>query len=271
MIKYIKYIIKGILIGIAKIIPGVSGAVLAISLGVYDLGIDAITHFFNNIKKNILFLGSIATGCIIGIISFSKIINYLINNYYLIIMLLFTGLVLGGSININKCIKKDKVTYIIMTLSILLILTLGISNINNIYIVKNSLIDYIIYFLAGIMEAIGTIIPGISSTALLMIMGIYNLFIEVIANITNLHYFLSHITFILSFGIGFVISTIIISLIMDYLFKYHKDKTYAFIIGISIGSVILMLLKSLIIPFKIEELIIGAILFIFGLFSSYYS
>ena len=82
MKEYIRYIIIGILIGIGKIIPGVSGAVIAISLGVYDKGIEAITHFKDDMRKNILFLGNIGMGVLIGIILFSKVINYLINNYY---------------------------------------------------------------------------------------------------------------------------------------------------------------------------------------------
>jgi putative membrane protein len=262
--------IMGIFIGIAKIIPGVSGAVLAISFGIYDLGIRAITHFFDNFKKNFLFLGSVGCGCILGIISFSKVINYFLNNYYLMVMLLFSGLVLGGTVELGKKIKKDKTIYIIMVLSLSLIVVLALSNVDNVYVIKNNIVDYVMYFLSGFVEALGTVIPGVSSTALLMIMGIYKMFIEMIANITSVTYFLTNISIILVFSLGLGIGIMVISLVMDYLFRNYKDKTYGFIIGISIGSVILMLIRSFNNGFNYLELVIGIILFIVGFLCSYF-
>ena len=143
MKEYIRYIIIGILIGIGKIIPGVSGAVIAISLGVYDKGIEAITHFKDDMRKNILFLGNIGMGVLIGIILFSKVINYLINNYYVLVIMLFCGLILGSMRSINRGVKKDKVSYVIMTLSLIFIVWLGISNVNSNYVVKNNIFDYV--------------------------------------------------------------------------------------------------------------------------------
>lgn len=261
----IKYFLIGIVIGIAKIIPGVSGAVIAISFNVYEKGLNAIIHFFKNIKMNFMFLFSIGLGILLGIFLFSNIIKYLIDNYYLLIMLLFTGLVLGGTINISKNIKKDKVSYIIISLSLILIILLGINNIFNNYIIKNNFIDYLVYFGSGILEAIGTVVPGVSSTALLMIIGVYDIFINAIANI----YDINNLIFILFFGLGLFIGIIIISLVMDYLFKNYKENTYAFIIGISMGSGILMLFRSFIYSFSILNLIMGVILFIIGFIISY--
>lgn len=270
MIKYIKYIIIGILIGIAKVIPGVSGAVLAISFGIYDRGLRAITHFFNDIKNNFIFLSALALGLFIGVTCFSKIISYMINNYYLIVMLCFTGLVLGGIPIISRKIPKNKSNFLIALLSCLIIFLLGISNISNDYTVNNNSLDYIIYFVSGIIEAIGTVIPGISSTALLMIVGVYNIYIDFLANITDITYLIYNFSFILNFSLGLIIGTITVSLIMDYVFNNYKDKTYAFILGISIGSIILMLGKSFIYSFTILELIIGSLLFILGFIISYH-
>lgn len=269
MMRYIKYIMIGIIIGIAKVIPGVSGAVLAISFGIYDRGLNAITHFFNDLKNNFVFLLSIAIGLFIGITCFSKIINYMLNNYYIIVMLCFTGLVLGGTPIISKKIDKTKVNFLIAILSCLIIFTLGISNIDNNYIPYGNNFDYIIYFISGIVEAIGTVIPGISSTALLMIIGIYNIFINFLSNITSIDYFMNNLDFIINFSLGLILGTIIISIIMDYLFCHYQNKTYAFILGISIGSIFLMLGKSFIYSFTIIELIIGLILFIIGFIISY--
>lgn len=86
-------IIKGLIIGFAKVMPGVSGAILAISMGVYDKGINAITRFFDNIKENTKFLFFIGIGIIIAIMLGSNIVYFLLNNYYVITMLFFMGLI----------------------------------------------------------------------------------------------------------------------------------------------------------------------------------
>ena len=91
--KYIILFIKGLIIGIGKIIPGVSGAVLAMILKVYDDGINSIVNIFKNPKKNILFLLNIGLGILIGIVLFSNVINYTLKNYYVITMLFFIGLI----------------------------------------------------------------------------------------------------------------------------------------------------------------------------------
>lgn len=78
----IEEFLKGILIGIAKIIPGLSGSILMISFNLYDRAINAITNFFSNIKDNFLFLANLTLGIVIGISLFSNILSYFITNYY---------------------------------------------------------------------------------------------------------------------------------------------------------------------------------------------
>ena len=88
--------IKGLIIGIGQIIPGVSGGMLAISLGLYEKGINAISNFFSNVKENLKFLVPIALGIITSILYISKVIKYFLSAYYLPTMLLFIGLIVGG-------------------------------------------------------------------------------------------------------------------------------------------------------------------------------
>ena len=97
----ISYILKGIIIGVGKIIPGFSGSVVMISFGLYDKAILAITNFFKDVKNNGLFLLNLGIGIIIGIVLFSNVINYFISNYYecyLLILLLGRGIILLGMI-----------------------------------------------------------------------------------------------------------------------------------------------------------------------------
>ena len=233
----IKLILKGFLIGIGKIIPGFSGALLAISFNVYDKLINSITNFFSNKKENIIFLLNLSIGIISGIILFSKIILYLLNNYYLYTTIFFTGLIIGGIIPITKTIKKDIKNIILIFISLSFIIFISIYTSNNTYIIQNNYIDILKFIYAGILEAIGTIVPGVSATALLMLSGLYDLIINSLSNI-NLYV-------LIPFSISLFISSIILLKIVEISLKKYYQQSYSIIIGISIGTIIILLLKIL--------------------------
>ena len=261
--KTIILFIKGLLIGIGKIIPGVSGAVLAIILKVYDEGINSIVNFFSNPKKNILFLSNIGLGILIGIILFSNIINYTLNNYYVITMLFFIGLINGGIPSILKEVDKKNYKY---TLIIIIIFTIiSVLNINNNYVLKNNFIDYIIFFLGGVIEVCGTVIPGLSSTALLLVLGIYNIIIESISDLTNL---IINYKVLLPFALGIISSLFFISKGISLALNKYKKKTYCIILGLILSSIIILIIKTFSYPVKIIELIIGLIFMFIGIIIS---
>ena len=257
-------LIKGIIIGVAKIIPGLSGAVLMLSFNLYDKAINAVTNFFDNTKKNFLFLSNLGIGILIGIVLFSKIIYFFINNYYLYTTSLFIGLIFGGIPVINRNVSKNKYNIIVASLSLILMLMLALSNLDNTYIIKNNYMDIIIFLLAGLLEAIGTILPGVSSTALLMLVGVYNIYISTISNIFNIEYLIATIRFIIPFSIGLLAGCIFLSILIDYLFKNYKEKTFSFILGISISSIILLSIKVLPFIHNIQDIIISITLSIVG-------
>lgn len=250
--------LKGFIIGLAKIIPGVSGAVLAISMGIYDKALNAITEFTTNIKENLLFLTPITIGVITSMIIGANIVTYFLTNYYLITMLFFIGLITGSIKTIyNKTNKKPK-GIIISIISFTIMFLISISNINNNYIKTNTIIDYIIYFISGIIDAIGTVIPGLSSTALLMILGTYNIILNSISNIfNNLH-------IILFYSLGMILGIITTSIFINYMFKKYNNYTYSCIFGIILSSLLLIIIKSFSISFNIYELIIGIVFFLIG-------
>ena len=99
-------IFKGFIIGIGKVIPGVSGALLAISMNVYDKSIYYVKNFNNNRKSSTKFLIPLGIGIVLGIILFSKVINYLLDNHYSMTMFFFIGLIIGTLINLIKEMKK---------------------------------------------------------------------------------------------------------------------------------------------------------------------
>lgn len=269
MKKNIILILKGIIIGIAKIIPGVSGAVIALSFGLYDRGLNAITHFFDNLKNNFSFLLSVGSGIVIGIILFSKIISFTLEKYHFLTMSLFIGLIIGGIPSIIKKTNLNLSNIVIFFLSFFIIIFLGFTNGTNQYILTNTDKDLIIFFFSGIIEAIATVIPGVSSTALLMLIGTYNLYITTIGNLTDIYSILTNLRFLSCFAIGLFLGIIIVSLIMDYLFKKHSSKIFSAVLGIIIATILLLILSNFSTAPKIIELIIGIILLVLGITISF--
>ncbi len=229
-------VIKGLIIGFAKVMPGVSGAILAISMGVYDKGINAITRFFDNIKENTKFLFFIGIGIIIAIILGSNIVYFLLNNYYVITMLFFMGLIFGSTPKIISKVDKTIKGYIISLVTFIIITLLTTININN----NNISNSIFIYLISGLIDAFGMVVPGISSTALLMVIGTYNNIIYSLSNVGNI---INNLNILIPYGIGIFIGIIITSIVINYLFNKYNKLTFSFILGVILSTLVTLLLK----------------------------
>ena len=251
-------IIKGLIIGWAKVMPGVSGAILAISMGVYDKGINAITRFFDNIKENIKFLFFIGIGIIIAIILGSNIVYFLLNNYYVITMLFFMGLIFGSTPKIISKVDKSIKGIMISFITFIIITLLTNLNINN-NSVSNSII---IYLISGLIDAFGMVVPGISSTALLMVIGTYNNIIYSLSSIENI---IINLNILIPYGIGIFIGIIVTSIVINYLFKKYNKLTFSFILGVILSTLLTLLLKIFSYHINIKDLVIGLLLLSLGI------
>lgn len=266
-------IIKGMIIGIGQIIPGVSGGMLAITLGLYEKGVNAISNIFCDLKENIKFLFTVGIGILISVVLFSKIIKFSILNFYLPTMLLFIGLIIGGVPSLLKKIKNFKSTSnknIILTLIVfILIITTSLINTGNNINFKNiNLFTYISFFIVGIIYAATMVIPGVSGTAIMMLIGYYEIVIEIISNLTNISKTLSNIGIILPFALGLIVGIIGVSKLMNYLLKKHEVKTYYSILGLVLSSIVVMFLQTFKNSYQISNIIIGILFLIFGYFVS---
>jgi len=261
-----KNFFKGFIIGIGKIIPGVSGAMLAIVMGVYDKSIFYLNNFKEHKKESIKYLIPIVLGIITAIILFSKIIDYALNKYYLITMLFFVGLIIGGIPFIVK--KAGKKNFCISIVTFVIFFILSISSISNNYVIRGTVFDMFIFIFSGFVEAIGTVVPGISSTALLLIMGTYNITISSIGNILVFSSLIYNFKILVPFTFGLIIGIIIMIKVINILFKKCEDKTYSFIIGVLLSSIVLLVMQAFRENYTIIELIIGICLMFLGIFIS---
>lgn len=229
--------LSGILIGTCMILPGVSGSVVAIMLGVYEWLIFLLNEKkFSNIYK-IKKIFPLAFGILLGIFIFGKILLLFYNNYSYQMMYIFIGLILSSIPvlirEINEKNEKLNIKYSVISLiiSILLFITPKIFNIN----IKDNL-SFIKLFIGGFLYIAGKIIPGISSSFFLMILGLYEYVLSIITNPFSIT--LNKIITLIPFFVGIIIGLYIFVKLLNYLLNNHFSKTYSAIIGFVLGSVV---------------------------------
>jgi putative membrane protein len=239
MIRHLRVFFCGILMGIADAIPGISGGTIALLLGIYEELIGSISNFninlFRNLKKkgikycwnkiNGNFLLSLITGVLLSLVSFVKIFSILIEKYPLFIWSFFLGLILATLFVINRNIKKWDISNFIL-IFIFAFLTI-LPSIINPSISENINLFYIL--ICGIIASSAMILPGISGSLILVILGVYTLIINAL---NNLEY-----NIILVFLIGCLIGIINFSKIIKWLFNNYRDYTFSIMLGLVIGSI----------------------------------
>lgn len=229
-----KLFIKGIIIGIGKILPGISGAVIAVSFGVYNKLINIISQFPKINKKDLTFILQLGLGILTSIIFISQFIVKLLDTYYSAIILLFTVLI---TISIIKTMKQINYrNYKNITIFLLGFFVLILINTLNIYKL-NSTSSFYIYFIIGIIEALTSIIPGLSGTAIFILLGLYDTYLLMIANIINIKYLINNMFNTFCFFLGLILTFIIMAKIITYLFNKYKEETTSLIQGLLLASV----------------------------------
>lgn len=230
-------ILKGFIIGIAKIIPGVSGALLAMSLGIYEKAVESISNFFKSPMKSIKYLFPIGIGLGLSVILGSKALIYLLDNYYTYTLFLFIGLMLGGTPFVFKKLEYKKlkpIHYILLIISFAFVFLLSLVGKQGIFM-KESIY---LYMFIGFIDAFTMVVPGISGTAIMMLLGVYHLLLGLFSDLSN-------ITYLIFYAIGLGISVLIISKVMDYLFKKKEQIIYSIIIGFMTSSILILFIDTI--------------------------
>jgi putative membrane protein len=241
--ELIKQLMIGIVIGGGMILPGVSGGVLAVVLGVYEGMLDALANFFKDVKKNICFLGPLLLGVVIGVLLFGKVLFFVFDKYPMEAKYTFMGLILGGIPLLFKEIEskgEKKVNLPMLFVTFMIAITLFVLgkdslNINFSSSIDGGILSNILLFLTGLIFVSGKIIPGISSSFMLMLIGMY----QFLLNILNDPFGLSQNEYmqIIPFALGIIVGAVFLIKIIRFLLKNHFTTTYSAIIGFVIGSI----------------------------------
>lgn len=269
--SFIYLFLIGILIGTAMIIPGVSGSVIAVIFGVYDKSITALTNLFKNFKKNIIYLFVLGSGILTGAIWFSNVMMFLYEKCEIATKLSFVGLILGGVPYLIKEIKSkdnEKINFLALLLTFILsvlfwYISQNVLNINFNVESSSYLVKFLLLFLSGIIYSIGKIIPGVSGSFLLIIIGMYEFVLSLISN--PIHMVVRNFNKVVPFLLGFILGIIILLKLVNNLLEKKFSLTYSIIIGFVLGSVWALVPKF---NFS-KEYVIGIIIMIFSFTLSY--
>ena len=267
--KNLILIIKGIVIALANIIPGVSGGTLMITLGVYEQIIDIISHPFKNLKNNWKFILFIGIGAVAGILGFSKLISYCLDKFPLATPLFFIGLIIGGlpllfrKGKVKDNIKVSNVIIFLITFGIVLLFTFLNSG-NSVVTITTDIKGIVLLFLVGVVSASSMIIPGISGSFMLMLLGYYKPIIDTVSNLTKFNNLWDNLKILIPFGFGIVFGIVLVAKLIEYLLKKYEVKTYFGVIGFVLASIIAIIVPLFKVSFNVVELIVGIILLVLG-------
>ena len=239
--------IKGFILGIANVIPGVSGGTMAVSMGLYELILSSIGNFFKDIKGNFIKLLPIILGILVAIVSTSKLVTYALTNYKAQTLCLFIGLIFGVVSLIMRKIKGkgSKTNYLIFFVIFFFVISLNFlkTGLIEISFANMGIIDYLLLLLMGFIASSAMVIPGISGSFILMVLGYYDKIIYTISTITDFSKLGSNLLILVPFGIGVIIGIVFMAKLITNLIKKYETKTYFAIMGFVLSSVVVLLLQ----------------------------
>lgn len=270
----IKNILKGAVIGIANIIPGVSGGTMAVAMGIYDVLIHSLTHLFQEFKKSVMTLLPILIGAALGIVGLSFLIEKMFGWIPMQTNLLFIGLILGGLPAMTVKVKGEKIkpghiaAFLLFFIIVVGFAALGSNKEDGAgtdtkieasaegtetdlqtdemegtnAIAVNGLLDLVKLFAVGVIASATMVIPGVSGSMMLMLMGYYYPLIETVN-----HFIRSLIAFdmegiwaglcvLCPAGLGVVIGIFLIAKLIEIIFEKFPLYAYWAIIGLIVAS-----------------------------------
>jgi len=276
MKEFVLNILRGMVIGIANVIPGVSGGTMMVSMGIYDKLILVLTHFIKRMKEAIALLVPILVGMLLSIAIFAKIFSeILFPRFPLQTNLFFIGLILGGLPVIYGKVKGNTirvpqivafVLFFVMVVGFALVGEGGGASADISFSVGNVLK----LFCVGIIAAATMVIPGVSGSMIMMILGYYNTLIDTINDFINalkafdIAAMLNTFVVLVPFGIGVLVGIVAVAKLIEFMLKKYPLITYWAIIGLIVASPFAILIMMEVAAIGLVEILTGVVLLVVG-------
>lgn len=236
--SWIIRLIKGVVIALGFILPGVSGGVLAAILGIYERMLSFLAHIRRNFKADFLYFLPVGIGGILGIGLLSRPLEFLLAHYQVIVLWGFAGAIVGSLPALwqeaESRSKRDKVdwTWLIGTFVISLIILYTLP-----YIFGTLPANFATFILAGALIALGVLVPGLSPSNLLLILGLYSPMLTGFKNFDLVNVFLP-------IAIGGILAMLLFAKTMEHLLENQHSRVFHFILGIVAASTVLILVPN---------------------------
>ena len=278
--KIISDILRGAVIGVANIIPGVSGGTMMVSMGIYDTIIGCINNLFKDFKRCVKTLWPYAVGMALGIVLLAKLITFLLARYALQTNLAFIGLIFGGLPAIlvqTKGDKKGAAGAVLFALAFALVVGLQIVGEGDGHDAALTLSagQLAVLFAMGVIASATMVIPGVSGSMMLMLLGYYNPIVGTVSRMIDalLSFNMSEILFccgvLVPFGIGVVAGIFAIAKLIEVLLKRFRGQTYCAILGLVAASPVAILMATDLSGVTALSWLVGAIAFAAGFAAAY--
>ena len=268
-------ILRGIGIGVANIIPGVSGGTMAVSMGVYDKFIGAINNIFKKFKQSITDILPLGIGMLAGIFGFAFFITFCLDNHPLATNFAFIGLIVGGLPAIFKRMSVKKagvpglIFFVIFFALIVILPLLAPSQDRDLSMTIGNII---ILFFVGALASATMVIPGVSGSMVLLILGYYNPVMTALKSIVGGN--LSAIGFMIPVALGIVVGIFAVAKLLEVLLQKYTNQTYCAILGLVLASPVALLLQgnnpSLLASIDFGTAIVSALSLVVGIAIAYF-
>ena len=272
----LKKLLQGMVVGI---IPGVSGGTMMVAMGLYDKLIHAITHLKSEFRESLKLLVPIFLGAAIAIVALSRLFEFLLTNYPIPTNFAFCGLIAGSLPFIFKKVKGHAVSvgkgvcFVIFFAVVILMAVMGETS-GNAADVSFGFINVAKLLVVGIIAAATMVIPGVSGSMMLMLLGYYDTILKTINKFMDaliafdIQDILVQCGILIPFGIGVILGIFLIAKLIEFIFSKAEIHAYYAIIGLILASPIAILLKTDWSDFSVLMLVTGIITFVLGWFVS---
>lgn len=246
-------VLRGMVIGLANIIPGVSGGTMMVSMGIYDTIIGCVNNLFKQFKKSVLTLLPYAVGMVIAIVALASVITHCLENYPLPTNCLFIGLILGGLPAILSRVKGKRkgaagAIAFVAAFALIILLELFGHGEGADADVSFGVMQLVQLFIVGVIASATMIIPGVSGSMMLMLLGYYNPVLSAIEHTfkallaLDMGGLLAGMGVLLPFLIGIVVGIFAVAKLIEYLLRRWEGVTFCGILGLVVASPVIILM-----------------------------
>ncbi len=256
--------LKGIIVGVGGVAPGLSGSVMLVIFGMYQKTINAVGTLFKDFKKNAMYLFPLICGFGVGVLLFSKIVDFCLNTFEMQTRFAFLGLVLGTVPLFFREVKKEGFSrkyYVVIAFFAAFGIVLFSLNGHFIHQITNPTIFQSV--LLGVAVAGSSIVPGVDSAVILSSLGLYELYVSSVANL-NFHV-------LIPAAFGLIIGALVISFVINILVKKFYTMTFSVVFGLFISIIPSVLNENCVLGFNSKSAVSLLVCVAGFLFALYFS